>query len=70
MKVDGPDLMKEEMDGWDEKKRGYVCVCVTGERKKEGNRLGKTAQPEKKTELRERSWANGEKREKRLTNQR
>ena len=34
MKVDGPDLMKEEMDGWDEKKGGYVCVCVTGGRKK------------------------------------
>ena len=46
MKVDGPDLMKEEMDGWDEKKGGYVCVCV---RETDGERrcgLGKAAQPD------------------------
>ena len=38
------------------KKEGYVCVCVTGgkkKKKKKKNGLGKSAQPEKKTELRE-----------------
>ena len=66
MKLDGPDLLMNEMDGWDEGKVFGVCMCMRRRNRKQKRRRDWAEMPNR----RRRRWERTRRRErKKLTNQ-